>query len=119
MLLVYRETSDSGLSDIGTQHNTPLYKGRFSRFQIIGFSIIVIPPKRSQLVYRDKTPEFILSHNGVLIIEVLCPCVIYRGHNYIHACVIMILSATIFFLPLKGSPTCGSFTIGVSQALML
>ena len=25
VLLVYRETSDSGLSDIGTQHNTLLY----------------------------------------------------------------------------------------------
>ena len=63
------------MSVIGTQYNRPLYK--VSRSQIISFPIVLGPPKRGQhlsesgqLSTKDKTPEFILSSNGVLIIEV-------------------------------------------------
>ncbi len=34
--VIYSKTSDSGPSEIGTQYNKPLNKGRFSRSQIIG-----------------------------------------------------------------------------------
>ena len=50
----YSKTSDSGPSEIGTQYNKPLYKGRFSRSQIIGLSMVLIHfelPRRGQPLY--------------------------------------------------------------------
>ena len=41
---MYSQTSDSGPSEIGTQYNKPLYKGRFSRPQIIGLPFQVFCP---------------------------------------------------------------------------
>ena len=59
----YSQTSDSGPSEIGTQYNKPLYKGRFSRSQIIGLPMVLIHlnlRKEDNLSTKDKTLEFIL-----------------------------------------------------------
>ena len=56
-LLVYSQTSDSGPSEIGTQYNKPLYKGHFSRSQIIGLPMVLIhfePPRRGQPLYKEQ-----------------------------------------------------------------
>ena len=53
----YSPTSDSGPSEIGTQYNKPLYKGRFSRSQIIGLPMVLIhfePPRRGQPLYKGQ-----------------------------------------------------------------
>ena len=60
---VYSETTDSGPSEIGTQYNKPLNKGRFSRSQIIGLPIVLIHfehPRRGQPLYIGQNTEFIL-----------------------------------------------------------
>ncbi len=54
---VCSKTSDSGPSEIGTQYNKPLNKGRFSRSQIIGLPIVLIhfePPRRGQPLYKGQ-----------------------------------------------------------------
>ncbi len=54
---VYSKTSDSGPSELGTQYNKPLNKGRFSRSQIIGLPIVLIhfePPRRGQPLYKGQ-----------------------------------------------------------------
>ena len=51
----YNQASNTGPSEIGTQHNRPLYKGPFLRSQIIGFPIVIIhfePPRRGQPLYK-------------------------------------------------------------------
>ena len=50
----YSQTSDSGPSEIGTQYNKPLYKGRFSRSQIIMVLIHFEPPRRGQPLYKGQ-----------------------------------------------------------------
>ena len=58
---VYSQTSDSGPSEIGTQYNKPLYKGRFSRSQIFGLPMVLIhcePQRRGQPLYKGL--EFIV-----------------------------------------------------------
>ena len=53
--MVYSQTSDSGPSEIGTQYNKALYKGHFSRSQIIGLPMVLIhfePPRRGQPLYK-------------------------------------------------------------------
>ena len=66
MMARYSQTSDSGPSEIGTQlYNKPLYKGRFSRSQIIGLPMVLIhfePPRRGQPLRstKDKRLEFII-----------------------------------------------------------
>ena len=61
---VYSQTSNSGPSEIGTQYNKPLYKGHFSRSQIIGLPMVLIhfePPRRGQLLYKgQKTLIYII-----------------------------------------------------------
>ena len=50
--IVYRETSDSEPSEIGTQYNRPLYKEHRLRPQKLFFPIILIyvePPKEDNL----------------------------------------------------------------------
>ena len=54
---MYSQTSDSEPSEIGTQYNKPLYKGRFSRSQIIGLPMVLIhfePPRRGQPLYKGQ-----------------------------------------------------------------
>ena len=58
---LYSQTSDSGPSEIGTQYNKPLYKGRFSRSHIIGLPMVLIrfePPRRGQLTSLQRTKDF-------------------------------------------------------------
>ncbi len=54
---IYSKTSDSGPSEIGTQYNKPLNKGRFSMPQIIGLPIVLMhfePPRRGQPLYKGQ-----------------------------------------------------------------
>ena len=68
----YSQTSDSGPSEIGTQYNKPLYKGRFSRSQIIGLPMVLIhfePPRRGQPLYKgQKTWIYIVPLFGGLTV---------------------------------------------------
>jgi len=62
LLCYYSKTSDSGPSKIGTWYSEPLYKGHFSRSQIVGFPITFWTfEKRTNALQRAQTAEFILS----------------------------------------------------------
>ena len=64
-------TSDSGPSEIETQYNKPLYKGRFSRSQIIGLPMVLISPRRGQPLYKGSTKDLNLyCSQSVLCSEV-------------------------------------------------
>ena len=53
-------TSNSGLSQIRTQYNKPLYKGHGLRFQY-NFYIHFEPPKEEHISIKNKSAEFMLS----------------------------------------------------------
>ena len=76
----YSKTSDSGLSEMGTVYNRPLYKGYCLRSQIFNLPIILIhlqPPRRGQppykLVQRTKQVNLYYCPQRVPCLEVpLC-----------------------------------------------
>ena len=123
---VYSETSDSGPSEIGTQYNKPLNKGRFSRSQVIGFPIVLIhfePPRRGQPLYKGQNTWIHIVPKVTFIrrfdcihkrnISTLYICINYTLNQTIQACVKMYNTKYHELLPEQTSlyNSCSSYTV--------